>query len=86
MDGNGNVRFYLPFDNFATPPTFRDTNDYLEYKHHVINFIQSRNSRIADYAGSIDPPHMIEEAKTILIEYDKHESMSLRTRLMEVGT
>lgn len=53
VDENGNVRFYLPFDNFTTPPTFRDTGDYLEYKHHVLEFIQARNRRITDYARSI---------------------------------
>ena len=46
VDENGNVRFYLPFDGFATPPVFRDVDDYLEYKHHVMKFIRSRNKRI----------------------------------------
>ena len=49
VDESGNVRFYLPFDGFATPPTFRDTNDYLEYKRHVIEFIESRNRSITAY-------------------------------------
>ncbi len=49
VDEDGNVRFYLPFDGFATPPTFRNTNDYLDYKQNVLNFIRSRNRRIADY-------------------------------------
>jgi hypothetical protein len=53
VDGNGNVRFYLPFDGFANPPGFLDVEDYLEYKHHVMKFIQSRNRRIAGYARSI---------------------------------
>lgn len=52
VDENGNVQFHLPFDGFTTPPTFRDTDDYLEYKHHVMKFIRSRNRRIADYARS----------------------------------
>jgi hypothetical protein len=55
VDGNGNVRFHLPFDGFATPPTFRDTDDYMAYKHHVKEFIRLRNKRIADYARSAFP-------------------------------
>jgi len=55
IDGNGNVRFHLPFDGFATPPVFRDVDDYLVYKHRVLKFIQSRNKRIADYARSAFP-------------------------------
>ena len=54
VDGNGSVRFYLPFDGFATPPIFRDTTDYLEYKHRVLKFIRSRNRRIADYSQSMN--------------------------------
>lgn len=53
VDENGNVRFYLPFDDFSTPPTFRDSNDYLAYKQHVIEFIRSRNIRIENYARSV---------------------------------
>jgi len=53
VDENGNVRFYLTFDDFSTPPTFRDSNDYLAYKQHVIEFIRSRNKRIENYARSV---------------------------------
>ena len=43
------VRFYLPFDDFKTPPTFSDTDEYLLYKKGVVNFIRSRNKKIQKY-------------------------------------
>lgn len=49
LDENKKIKFYLPFDNFKTPPTFSDTNEYLLYKKRVINFIRLRNKRIEDY-------------------------------------
>ena len=50
---NQQVKFYLPFDNFKTPPTFSDVSEYLMYKKGVINFIRSRNVRIKNYSESI---------------------------------
>ncbi|MEN4007384.1 MAG: hypothetical protein PQ964_08535 [Methanobacteriaceae archaeon] len=49
LDENKKIKFYLPFDNFKSPPTFSDTNEYLLYKKRVINFIRSRNKRIENY-------------------------------------
>ena len=49
VDDEQMIKFYLPFDNFKTPPAFSDTNDYLSYKKAVTDFIKSRNKRIADY-------------------------------------
>ncbi len=50
IDKNGNVKFYLPFDNFKTKPMFSDVNDYLIYKERVINFVMLRNKRIREFA------------------------------------
>jgi len=50
VDECGDVKFYLPFDNFQSPPEFRDVEDYLVYKNRVGSFIKSRNRRIKDYA------------------------------------
>lgn len=44
------IKFYLPFDNFKTNPTFTKIEDYLTYKNGVMNFIKSRNKRIETYA------------------------------------
>lgn len=52
VDGNQNIKFYLPFDDFKTKPTFTDVSDYLLYKEGVTNFIKSRNKRIEDYVKS----------------------------------
>lgn len=51
VDENENVRFYLPFDNFRTRPTFADVEEYLTYKKGVIDFINARNKRIENYAN-----------------------------------
>lgn len=51
LDENKKVKFYLPFDNFKTKPTFTEINDYLTYKNGVINFIKARNKRIENYAN-----------------------------------
>lgn len=53
MDGDGNVKFYLPFDDFQSPPKFRDKVDYLTYKRRVKAFIRSRNQRIEDFAKQL---------------------------------
>lgn len=50
VDQDGLIRFYLPFDDFQTPPGFIDVDSYLTYKSRVELFITSRNQRIAIYA------------------------------------
>lgn len=51
VDENQKIKFYLPFDNFATKPTFSDIDEYLIYKKGVMDFIKSRNNRIDIYAN-----------------------------------
>ena len=46
IDEHQTIKFYLPFDDFKTKPTFLDSDQYLTYKTGVINFINSRNKRI----------------------------------------
>ena len=48
VDSNYNIKFYLPFDNFNSKPTFSCINDYLIYKQRVIDFVSSRNQRIGE--------------------------------------
>ena len=50
IDENENIKFYLPFDNFKTRPTFADIEEYLTYKKRVMDFINARNKRIDNYA------------------------------------
>lgn len=52
VDENQQIKFYLPFDNFACPPAFSDINEYLLYKNGVMNFITSRNKRIETFANN----------------------------------
>ncbi|MDI3543864.1 MAG: hypothetical protein PWQ28_145 [Candidatus Woesearchaeota archaeon] len=49
IDDEKKVKFYLPFDNFKTPPKFSSIEEYLLYKKRVMDFINSRNKRIKDY-------------------------------------
>lgn len=49
VDKNNNVKFYLPFDNFNSRPTFSTVSDYLTYKTGILNFIKARNERIKNY-------------------------------------
>ncbi|MCB0748899.1 MAG: hypothetical protein KDC90_15675, partial [Ignavibacteriae bacterium] len=53
IDNRQQVKFYLPFDNFKTKPTFNDVKDYLTYKNKVTKFIQSRNNRINKYVEQL---------------------------------
>jgi len=53
VDEQGGVKFYLPFDNFESPPKFTNKEDYLVYKCKVIAFIKSRNKRIEEFARQI---------------------------------
>jgi len=50
IDENGTVRFYLPFDDFQSPPQFRDVGDYLIYKGGVESFVDSRSRRMQAYS------------------------------------
>ena len=51
VDENENIKFYLPFNNFKTKPTFSDIGEYLVYKKGVINFVKARNERIENYTN-----------------------------------
>ncbi len=41
------VKFLMPFDNFRPPAVPRDVSTYKEYRRRSIEFIEARNSRIA---------------------------------------
>lgn len=45
---DGSVKFYLPFDDFQSRPTFQSVDDYRRYKGSVMAFLGGRNERIAD--------------------------------------
>jgi hypothetical protein len=49
------IKFYLPFDNFNSPPEFSGIKDYLIYKKAVMSFIKQRNERINKYVESSLP-------------------------------
>jgi hypothetical protein len=53
IDKNQNIKFYLPFDDFKTSPTFSNVDEYLFYKEGVMNFVRQRNKRIENYARKI---------------------------------
>ena len=53
IDENHNIKFYLPFDNFKTKPSFANVEDYMTYKKRIMNFIRLRNERITEYTKQI---------------------------------
>lgn len=54
VNDRGDVKFYLPFDDFQSPPVFRDVNDYLVYKRGVEAFVAARSRRIEGLAINAD--------------------------------
>jgi len=48
VDEHGHVKFYLPFDDFQSPPKIQSIEDYLTYKKRVESFIKARNLRIEE--------------------------------------
>ena len=54
VDQQGNIRFYLPFDDFQSPPEFRGVEDYFIYRDRVVEFINARNRRIEEYARYLE--------------------------------
>jgi hypothetical protein len=53
VDENQKIKFYLPFDDFKTPPKFSKIHEYLLYKKGAMSFIKSRNKRIENYANQL---------------------------------
>jgi hypothetical protein len=51
VDRNGRIKFYLPFDNFQTKPSFSNIDEYLVYKKGVMKFIEARNLRIETWTN-----------------------------------
>ncbi len=49
IDENQKIKFYMPFDNFKSRPSFSNVEDYLTYKKGVMDFIRLRNMRIIEY-------------------------------------
>jgi len=54
VDQQGNIKFYLPFDDFQPPPEFRGVEDYFIYRDRVVEFINARNRRIEEYARYLE--------------------------------
>ena len=46
VNNKGEIKFYLPFDDFKTPPDFNSVEDYLTYKKRVLEFNSLRKERI----------------------------------------
>ena len=44
------VKFFTPFEDFAASPLPGTLDAYLEYRQRAIEFVESRNRRIAAYA------------------------------------
>jgi hypothetical protein len=42
------VKFFMPFEDFTASPLPRTLDGYFAYRQRAIEFIESRNRRIAD--------------------------------------
>ena len=40
------IKFYMPFDDFKTRPSFNSVEDYISYKSKVLEFNSKRKARI----------------------------------------
>jgi len=49
IDENQKIKFYLPFDDFKTSPTFSGIDEYLLYQKGVMDFIRQRSKRVENY-------------------------------------
>lgn len=47
------VRFFTPFDDFASSPLPQSVDSYVRFRAKTVAFVRGRNERIADYARSI---------------------------------
>jgi hypothetical protein len=54
-EGTSSVRFCMPFEDFAGSPWPGTLDQYLDYRQHAIEFIESRNRRIAAYVAEHPP-------------------------------
>lgn len=64
VDGEGRVRFFLPFDDFAPPSVPTDLAGYRDYERRTTEFVHARNARIAADAaarGLRDVPPVVQE-------------------------
>jgi len=50
IDGNEQVKFSLPFDDFKRSPLPNTIDEYEQYKTHTMELVNSRNRRILDNA------------------------------------
>jgi hypothetical protein len=53
VEDSGSIRFYLPFDDFKSPPSFPSPASYLEYKAGVESFLVSLRQKMESYATTI---------------------------------
>ena len=61
------VKFFLPFEDFARSPLRGNHDAYLGYRQKAVEFIESRNRRIASYT----PAGLLMDARKLLPEDEK---------------
>ena len=49
------VKFFMPFEDFTASPLPATLDAYFGYRERAIQFIESRNRRIAAYVGAGPP-------------------------------
>lgn len=51
LDSSGGVKFFLPFDDFQSPPLPADLATYLEYRQGTLELFEARRHRILNAMG-----------------------------------
>ena len=46
VNRKGEVKFFMPFEDFRPPTVPKDVDSYVEYKQRSIDFVEARNNRI----------------------------------------
>ena len=50
------VKFFMPFDGFASSPVPDSLGAYRDYQHLAVGFVEARNRRILEYANRLEEP------------------------------
>jgi hypothetical protein len=46
VNRKGEVKFFMPFEDFRPPTVPKDVDSYVEYRQRSIDFVEARNNRI----------------------------------------
>jgi hypothetical protein len=53
------VKFFMPFDDFSTPPVPTDRDIYEDYRRLSIEFVEARNGRIDRFCTRVPDARIV---------------------------